>query len=117
MQQQAQTRRPRAQRPDVLVARAGRSAVAPLSTKLLEWHRATALLTARVQRAQLRGGCPDLLPDIEALAQKVAEEIEAWRSGLEVDDRTGRVDDAVRASSMILDSLARLRADASSAER
>lgn len=113
MPEQIQTTRRRALRPDVIEARAGRNAVAPLSEKLTLWHEATALLAARLTRAQLRGGqVGDVLPDIESLTEKVRAEFDEWRSGLETDDKTGRVEDGLKAGRMVLQTLAKLRADA-----
>ncbi len=113
MPEQLQTPRRRALRLDVIEARAGRQAVAPLSEKLPGWHEATARLAARLTRAKRRGDrVDDILPDIEALSEKVRNEVDEWRSGLEVDDKTGRVEDGLRAGRMVLQRLAKLRADA-----
>ena len=113
MPEQIQTTRRRALRPEVLEARAGRQAIAPLSEKLTLWHEVTARLAARLTRAQLRGGrVDDILPDIDALTQTVRNEFHEWRSGLEVDDKTGRVEDGLKAGRMVLQSLAKLRAAA-----
>ena len=112
MAEQTLIPRRRALRLDVIEARRGRRAIAPLAGKLPAWHARVALLSARLDREIARGHLGDLLPDIEALLDQVEIELAQWRAGIEGVDTTGRVRDAELSGASILRTLSDVRARA-----
>ena len=98
--------RRRALREEVVLARSARSAVEPLGRQLLSLHKAAACLAARLNHIELRHGASGALrPEVEQLRNELAAALQTWRSGLTVDDPTGRVADAERSALSILGSL------------
>lgn len=111
-----ESRRVRALREDVVAARKGRAAAAPLARELIEWHARAAKLHAKVNHLQRRyKGAWLMKGEIEALIDEITAAVETWKAGLSEVDTTGRVADAARSAQGILANLKSLAAQASAA--
>ena len=101
-----ESRRIRALREDVVAARKGRAAAAPLASELIGWHARAAKLQAKVNHLQLRyKGAWMMESEVEALIDEITAAVDAWANGLSEVDTTGRVADAKRSAQNMLANL------------